>query len=266
MPEIDRVVQLWERYGAGYDSAFTAANHEVAQVALELAGLESGMSLLDIAAGSGALAIPAAQMGAQVLAIDLAPGMLELLRARAAREGIDGIETRVMDGTALDVEDGSFDLVCSQYGVMFFPDEGLPEMRRVLVPGGAAAAITWGDENVSLHVYRAAIALAVPELELAPEAPLIEDPQRLAPMMTAAGFEQVKLHTFVHGYPASSPEDMWRWMEQASPGYAALVAGLAEEQRAAVHDAVLTETERRYGSSFESLPMGSVIGIGRRPR
>lgn len=265
MPEIDRVVQLWERYGAGYDSAFTAANHEVAREALELAGLEPGMSVLDIAAGSGALAIPAAQMGARVLATDVAAGMLELLRARAAREGVDGIETRVMDGTALDVEDGRFDLACSQYGVMFFPDEGLPEMRRVLVPGGAAVAITWADEDVSLHVYRAAIAQAVPALELPPEPALIEDPRRLAPMMTAAGFEDVELHTTVHGYPASSPEDVWRWMEQASPGYAALVAGLAEQQRAAVHHAVVIETERRYGSSFESLPMGSVIGIGRCP-
>ena len=61
--------------------------------------------------------------------------MLELLRSRARTEGLD-IETRVMDGHALAVDDGSFDMAGSQFGVMLFPDmpRGIREMARVVRP------------------------------------------------------------------------------------------------------------------------------------
>ena len=96
--------------------------------------VERILRLCLVAAGGGALSIPAARMGAEVLATDVAPGMLEVLRKRAAREGL-AIRTEVMDGTDLDVGEQRFDRVCSEFGVMFFPDDGLPEMRRVLAPG-----------------------------------------------------------------------------------------------------------------------------------
>ena len=65
------------------------------------------MRFLDVAAGSGALSIPAARLGGQVLATDQSPVMLELLRARAGKEKLN-IETRVMDGQALELGDKYF--------------------------------------------------------------------------------------------------------------------------------------------------------------
>ena len=105
---------------------------------LRRAGLRSGMRFLDVAAGSGALAIPAARRGARVLAIDQSPVMLDLLRQRARTEGLD-IETRVMDGHALALDADSFDMAGSQFGVMLFPDmpRGIREMARVVGPAAA---------------------------------------------------------------------------------------------------------------------------------
>jgi ubiquinone/menaquinone biosynthesis C-methylase UbiE len=80
------------------------------------------MRFLDVAAGSGALSIPAARLGTQVLSVDFAPVMVERLNARAREEGLSGLEAYVMDGHALELEDGTFDISGSQNGVSLFPD------------------------------------------------------------------------------------------------------------------------------------------------
>ena len=115
---------------------------------LRRAELRPGMRFLDVAAGSGALSIPAARLGAQVLATDQSPVMLELLSARARDEGLD-IETRVMDGHALELDDDSFDMAGSQFGVMLFPDmpKGISEMARVVKPGGRVLMNVYGDPH-----------------------------------------------------------------------------------------------------------------------
>src|SRR5690606_11409635 len=102
--------------------------------------------VLDVAAGSGALSLPAARLGARVLAVDISPGMVERLAARARAEGLANLETRVMDGHALELEDNTFDLAASQFGVMLFPDlpRGLSEMARVTRPGGRVLVVTFG--------------------------------------------------------------------------------------------------------------------------
>ena len=68
---------------------------------LRLAGLRAGHAFLDVAAGTGGLSLPAARLGAEVLATDRSPSMVELFKARAADEGLDA-KARVMDCHALD--------------------------------------------------------------------------------------------------------------------------------------------------------------------
>ncbi len=74
--------------------------------------------------------------------------MLELLKARARQEGLN-IETRVMDGHALDLDDNSFDMAGSQFGVMLFSDmpKGISEMARVVKPGGRVLMNVYGDPH-----------------------------------------------------------------------------------------------------------------------
>ena len=103
--------------------------------ALRRAGLRAGMRFVDVAAGSGALSIPAARIGAQVLAVDHSSVMLDLLRRRADAEKLS-VDTRAMDGHTLELDDNGFDLAGSQFGVMLFPDmpKGISEMVRVVKP------------------------------------------------------------------------------------------------------------------------------------
>ena len=121
-PEMGHTVEAWGALAASYDEHVTSGESDLATAGLTLAGLRSGDRFLDVAAGTGGLSLPAARLGARVLATDWAPAMVERFKARATAEGIDA-EARVMDCHRLDLPDDSFDVTGSQYGVMLVPDQ-----------------------------------------------------------------------------------------------------------------------------------------------
>ena len=109
--------EAWDRIAPGYDRTNTHTQMWIANEGLRRAGLREGMRFLDVAAGSGAMSIPATRLGAQILAVDQSAVMLDLLATRARAEGLK-VETRVMDGHALQFPNDSFHVTGSQFGVM----------------------------------------------------------------------------------------------------------------------------------------------------
>ena len=109
-------------------------------------GSGPGERFLDVAAGTGGLSLPAARLGAEVLATDWSPAMIERFEARVREEGLTNADGRVMDCHALDLPDDSFDVTGSQFGVMLVPDQprALREMVRVTKPGGRVLVIAYG--------------------------------------------------------------------------------------------------------------------------
>jgi ubiquinone/menaquinone biosynthesis C-methylase UbiE len=146
--------EVWSGVAAGYDDAIAPIMRPYAITTLDLLGLAGGaarLRLLDVAAGTGVVAIEAARRGVEVLATDFAPGMVEVMRRRFATEGLDA-RAEVMDGQALSLDDESFDLGTSTFGLIFFPDPlaGLRELRRVLRPGGCAGIASWDMTRIGL--------------------------------------------------------------------------------------------------------------------
>jgi SAM-dependent methyltransferase len=111
-------------------------------------GVRAGQRVLDVAAGSGNAAIPAAQAGADVVACDLTPELLEAGRAHAAQVGV-ALEWRQADAEALPLADGEFDTVLSCLGVMFTPHHqaSARELVRVCRPGGTIGLLSWTPEG-----------------------------------------------------------------------------------------------------------------------
>jgi SAM-dependent methyltransferase len=107
-----------------------------------------GQRVLDVAAGSGNAAIPAALTGAEVVACDLTPPLLEAGRALAAARGAV-VDWREGDAEALPFAEGSFDVVLSCVGVMFAPHHraAADELVRVCRPGGSIGMINWTPEG-----------------------------------------------------------------------------------------------------------------------
>ena len=106
--------------------------------------LQPGTTLLDVACGSGNLALPAARLGANVTGMDLAPEMVQQARERASREGLTA-QFDEGDAEALHYADGSFDVVATMFGAMFTPRPELTasELLRVCKPGGKIAMANW---------------------------------------------------------------------------------------------------------------------------
>jgi ubiquinone/menaquinone biosynthesis C-methylase UbiE len=107
-----------------------------------------GDRVLDVAAGSGNAAIPAAQAGANVVACDLTPELLEAGRAQAAQLGVE-LQWRQADAEALPFANGEFDTVMSCLGVMFAPHHqaSARELVRVCRPGGTIGLLSWTPEG-----------------------------------------------------------------------------------------------------------------------
>jgi 2-polyprenyl-3-methyl-5-hydroxy-6-metoxy-1,4-benzoquinol methylase len=122
---------------------------------VEACGIEPGKRVLDVAAGTGNAAIPAAARGASVTASDLTPELLEAGRARAEAEGVQ-LEWVEADAEDLPFEDGSFDVVISAIGAMFAPHHQATadELVRVCRPGGTVGLLSWTPEGMIGGLFR----------------------------------------------------------------------------------------------------------------
>ncbi|MGV0643078.1 class I SAM-dependent methyltransferase [Mycolicibacterium sp. XJ879] len=117
-------------------------------ILVQAAGIGPGDRVLDIAAGTGNAAIPAALAGASVVASDLCPELLEHGSQRAVERGVT-LEWREADAHELPFGDAEFDVVMSCIGVMFAPfhQRAADELVRVCRPGGRVALLSWTPEG-----------------------------------------------------------------------------------------------------------------------
>ena len=261
----------WDQIAPGYDKTNTPTQRWLGNEGLRRAELGAGMTFLDVAAGSGALSIPAARLGAKVLATDQSPTMLELLTARATEEGLD-IDTRVMDGHALALEDNAFDVAGSQFGVMLFPDmpKGISEMARVVKSGGRVLMNVYGDphEIEFFGFFVGAIQSVRPDFTGPPMDPLplpfqLQDPERLSQELTAAGLSDVKVETITETTEFESGQALWEWIVWSNP-IAQMVLDsleLSEEETGVIRD-TLDALVRDRASDSDTAKLTNPINIG----
>jgi SAM-dependent methyltransferase len=149
--EADRVLKSAHRAMWALGDYAAIASEVIPHLGADLAeacGVRRGMRVLDVAAGPGNAAIPAALTGASVVASDLTPELLEAGRREAARRGAE-LEWQQADAEALPFADGEFDVVMSCVGVMFAPHHqaSASELIRVCRPGGTIGLISWTPQG-----------------------------------------------------------------------------------------------------------------------
>jgi SAM-dependent methyltransferase len=135
-------------WGSGDYHAVGVALQPVAERLCHAADLQAGWRVLDVACGSGNVALAAARCGCEVTGLDLVPALLERAERRAAAEGF-ALQLVEGDAEALPFPDGSFDAVVSAFGVMFAPDQALAadELLRVCRPGGRIGLAAWREDG-----------------------------------------------------------------------------------------------------------------------
>ncbi len=259
-----------DRFAQVYELTAHRITAPMSVQALRLAGpVDAHARILDIAAGAGALAIPAAFSGASVLAVDIAPGMVNLLSERL--KPFPNAQASAMDGQALAIDDDSFDLAFSIFGVSLFNDwrTGLAEQVRVLRPGGKACIATWKipPGGGPFLVMGKAIRAVFPESK--PPAPpagfvTLSDPSRLVTELEEAGLvdvQVVEVQAVWQGATGQAYLDELRDLHLFMPPYAAL----DEQGRREVDQAILRTIEEYKVGDWTQMVTPVLIATGTKP-
>jgi SAM-dependent methyltransferase len=143
-----------QREGWAHFAPLQAVTTEPAARLVNFAGIKSGQRVLDVACGTGVVAITAARHGAHVTALDLTPELLSVARDNAHIAGV-AVDWHEGDVESLPFDADSYDVVVSQYGHMFAPrpEVAVSEMLRVLRPGGVLAFSTWPPELLVGRIF-----------------------------------------------------------------------------------------------------------------
>ena len=147
-----RLKATWE---AGDFAEIAKGIESTAEAFVERLNITPGMKVLDVACGSGNLAVIAAKLGAKVTGIDIADNLIEAAKRRAAAEGLD-IKFEQGDAEAMPYADDSFDLVMTMFGAMFAPrpEVTADELVRVCKPGGRIAMASWTPAGFAGQMFK----------------------------------------------------------------------------------------------------------------
>jgi ubiquinone/menaquinone biosynthesis C-methylase UbiE len=209
-------------------------------------GVRAGQRVLDVAAGSGNVAIRAAEGGASVVASDLTPENLDAGRREALARGLE-FEWVEADAEALPFADGSFDVVTSSFGAIFAPDHVavVDELVRVARPGGTIGMINFRPEGLAAEFFAMVASLAPPP------------PGALSPLLWGSephvrelfGDRVASLTMTRRSYTETSPDGPAGYRDLFKTRFGpivALYAGLADEpERLAELDSLLLDFAAR---------------------
>jgi ubiquinone/menaquinone biosynthesis C-methylase UbiE len=212
----DRVARLYSSVAVAYQEKGPPFFAHAGNRLVEIAGVKAGDTVLDVAAGRGAVLFPAADRvgpDGRVVGIDLAGGMVTQTRAEIAQRGLSHAEMRHMDAEALDFPDASFTHALCSFAVFFFPDlpRVLSEMLRVLRPGGTVGfAFTRGYEQRWLWYEQLLRKVgAFDGLPPSPGSDNVRQPNVLAAALSDAGFADATETLEETDLFTESPEMWW---------------------------------------------------------
>jgi SAM-dependent methyltransferase len=238
-----------------------------AEALVDFVAPERGARALDIATGSGIVAVAAAKrVGPEgsVLSTDFVAEWEPYVAETAREAGVDNVAFAVMPAESLDLPDDSFDVAFCQFGLMFVtsPVQALREMRRVLRPGGTAGVTVWSvAERVGIFLVPGIIAAALPQLEKPSTSPLsLSEPGLIERLAREAGFRDIVAKPVTFSRDVASPEDDWRrWSEDAAYPPARVLATLAEPEREAIHENVIAALERFRDGDVIRVPSEAIM-------
>ncbi|HET6439920.1 MAG TPA: methyltransferase domain-containing protein [Anaeromyxobacter sp.] len=260
--------RLWDRVAPGYLRDVAPGLALFCGEALRLARVGEGSRVADVACGPGSLSLAAARLGARASALDFSAEMVELLRQRAAAEGVSCVEAQVGDGMALPWPDGEFDAAISLFGLIFFSDRarGLAELHRILRPGGRAVISSWvpaARQPVMADVWTV-LGSELPDLPYSRVRPVLAEPGELRAAIGAAGFRGVEVREVIQHLEVASAVEHWRTLERSAPPLLAARETVPPERWAALSSRIAERIESRFGTESIQVPLIALLGVGIR--
>jgi SAM-dependent methyltransferase len=201
---------------------------------VELARLEPGDRVLDIAAGSGEPALTAARVvgpEGKIVATDISPDMLEYGRQRAEAAGLDNVEFLESDASSLDFPPESFDAALSRWGIIFEPEAeaAAARIRGFLKPGAWMAISSWGPAD-RMPMLGIPMRTIMTRLDVSPPPPGTPGPlsrptpEAISSVLEGGGFSDVEVDEVEVALEWESPEQFARFTREIAPPVSALLA------------------------------------------
>ena len=239
-----------DKLAESYHDAFSAVTNRAIEPILQAVHVENGTRLLDVATGPGTLAAKAAERGARVVGIDIAPAMIVL--AHTLHPHLDFREGSAED---LPFAASSFDCVVSGFGVGHFsrPEHVLTEFARVLVPKGRVALSWWdgfGKNRINGIFFEVIKELGISAPGALPAGPAVDrfsDPDQFAAVLRAAGFKVVGIDYISFSHPLKNVDELW----ELALGSFVRVSTVIQAQNADVQQRIrqkVEEVARQYAS------------------
>jgi SAM-dependent methyltransferase len=243
----------WRRWSDLIDRSASGVSERLVQ----LAGVEPGSRVLDVAAGYGEPALSAARVAGpegSVVATDISADMLAFGRERAAAAGLENVEFVESDAVGLDFPEGSFDAALSRWGIIFEPDgeAAAARVRGFLKPGGRMAISSWGPPE-RVPFLAIPMRTAMQRLDVPPPPPGTPGPlsrptaDALGGLLEAGGFSDVEVEETDVSFEWQSPEGFTTFVQEIAPPIRAIIdphpPEVQDETWEAITDAIRQEAD-----------------------
>jgi SAM-dependent methyltransferase len=239
---------------------------------LDLADIGPGHRVLDIAAGDGDQSMMASRRvgpHGYVLATDISPNLLAYAAASAQEVGLDNLETQVMDGEHLELEDAAFDAVICRLGLMLMPkvNRAMSEIHRVLKRGGRASAIVFSTPEKSPWLsISAMIALKYAQLPPpqlgTPGLFSLGAPGLFEEALRSAGFQEVETYHVAAPLRLASASECTEFLRDIAGAIHTILSPLDEDTQSRAWDEIeVTLGQLEGANGFES-PCEVIVGAG----
>jgi SAM-dependent methyltransferase len=252
--------QQWNKAATGWrkwSELIDQSAGGISERLVELAGVEPGSRVLDVAAGYGEPAMTAAKVaGAEgsVVASDISADMLAYGRERAGAAGVENLEFLQADASALDFPHESFDAAVSRWGIIFEPDgEGAAaKVRSFLKPGGRMAIASWGKPE-EVPFLAIPMQTTMKKLDVPPPPPGTPGPlsrpthEAIGGLLEGGGFSDVQVEDAEVTFEWDSPEHFTTFVQEIAPPIIAMIEPHPEEVQREAWAAITEATREAVG-------------------
>ncbi len=263
--------EAWHRWGPTLEAWLGEATEQM----LDAAGVSPGARVLDVAAGAGGQSLAAARRAGpvgRVVATDISPAILAYADKAAAGAGLANVETRELDGEAMDeLGDDPFDAVITRLGLIYLPDQprALAGMRAALRDGGRLAAVVYSTPDRN-EFFSLPVSIIRSRAELPPPLPgqpgpfSLGGPGVLEAALTAAGFRNVTVTTVAAPLQLPSAADCVAFERESFGALHQMLSGVAPEERPGVWEEIESALRRFETAEGFSGPCELLVASGTR--